>query len=372
MRAIIGPSFYRDLRQFDADCAGLFRHAWIFACLRSELPADGDYLRLASAGRELIIRNSRGIIRAFANVCSHRHAQLCFEARGSGPMRCPYHGWVYNHEGMPVGIPFKEQFPEVTADPQAYRLEEYSIDCAGEFVFVRLAPHGIGLGEYLGAHAVEFLRRASGSMDQVIDEFERNVPANWKTVVENSLEGYHVPIVHQRTLGAADGMATGYEAVVENFDSPLHSFMTKRAEPKWLAKWNRMSRQLGNWPFRFDYYVHYHFFPNLTITSFLGHSFHIQRFNPLDLHTTRVQSRILPSKFSDQTEIGRRMIERVHADSVEFTHRVFAEDSDICSKVQAGMQQAQRPAVLAREYELRVLHFQRAYLAAVNDACSPT
>jgi len=62
------------------------------------------------------------------------------------------------------------------------------------------------------------------------------------------------------------------------------------------------------------------------------------------------------------------MIAHVQNDSIDFTHRVFAEDSGICSTVQAGMQQASSRALLAREYELRVLHFQRAYLAAMSDA----
>ena len=359
------PSHYIAPQSFEAERRTLFGAAWVFAALRSELANDGDFVRVALAGSELIVRNSRGAVRAFANVCSHRHSRLCLESRGNGPMRCPYHGWVYSHEGIPVGIPFKDQFPQVLADPAGYRLQEHTTDCVGDFIFVRMADAGVGLAEYLGATAIAFLQGVSRGAGDLLDEYVKEVPANWKIVVENSLEGYHVPVVHSRTLGAADGMAAGYEAVVEDLASPRHSSMTKRAEADWLGKWKRMSRAIGDWPFRFDHYIHYLIFPNLTITSFLGYSFHVQRFDPLDHRATQVHSRILSSRFSGQSEVGRRMIAKMHADGIDFTHRVFAEDLTVCASVQSGMSQAVRPALLAADHERRVMHFQQAYLAAL-------
>ena len=359
------PLHYIEPESFLTEQRTLFGAAWVFAGMRSELASDGDFMRLALAGSELIVRNSRGVVRAFVNVCSHRHSRLCLEARGNGPMRCPYHGWVYSHEGIPVGIPFKDQFPQVLADPAGFRLQEHVTDCVGDFIFVRMATQGISLVEYLGETAVAFLQGVSRGAGDLLDEFTKEVPANWKTVIENSLEGYHVPVVHSRTLGASDGMAAGYEAVVEDFASPRHSSMTKRAEAAWLGKWSRMSRAIGDWPFRFDHYIHYLIFPNLTITSFLGYSFHVQRFDPLNHLATQVHSRILSSRFSGQTEVGRRMIAKMYADGIDFTHRVFAEDLTVCASVQSGMSQAARPAVLAADYERRVLHFQQAYLAAL-------
>jgi phenylpropionate dioxygenase-like ring-hydroxylating dioxygenase large terminal subunit len=364
--AVSRPADYLDPARFAQERESLFSTCWSFACMRGDLAADGDFVRLALAGRDLILRNSHGVLRAFANVCSHRHSRIYREARGNGPMRCPYHGWVYSHEGVPVGIPFKEQFPEVLADPQGFRLHEFAVDCAGEFVFVRLGDAGPTLAEHLGDHALAFLAGVSSGAGALQDEFERDVPANWKIVIENSLEGYHVPVVHSRTIGAADGMAAGYEAVVEDLSSPRHTWMTKEAEAGWLAKWGRMARAIGDWPFRFDHYIHYLIFPNLTITSFLGYSFHLQRFDPVDAATTRVSSRILSAKFSGQSEVGRRMIEKMHADGVAFTHRVFDEDLGVCEAVQAGMAQARRPAVLARDHEARVLHFQKACRAATR------
>ena len=54
-----------------------------------------------------------------------------------------------------------------------------------------------------------------------------------------------------------------------------------------------------------------------------------------------------------------------YADGNAFTRQVFAEDGSICRKVQTGLQQATRPAVLGVGIEDRVAHFHRAYTQAI-------
>ena len=39
-------------------------------------------------------------------------------------------------------------------------------------------------------------------MNGVLDDFREDVDANWKMVIENSLEGYHVPAVHSEYVYA--------------------------------------------------------------------------------------------------------------------------------------------------------------------------
>lgn len=366
MRAILEPKHYVDQDIFSAEQKGLFSRYWLFACLQQEVKNDGDFMRLDMAGRDIILRNNKGKLHAFANACSHRHARLCAGTRGHGPIRCPYHGWVYNGNGVPVGIPHKEQFPLVLANPEAFRLTEFETGAVGQFVFVRFSQQGPTLESYLGEHATNVLRNISDAAESLIDEFTSEVPANWKVVIENSLEGYHVPMVHSRTLGAADGMAGGYQGVEEFFDSPFHSYVIKPAAPDWLQKWKRKSRHIGTHPFHFDHYFHYLLFPNLTVTSFLGYSFHVQRFDPVNHRATRVHSRILTSKFENQTEMGRKMMEHIHQEGISFTHQVFFEDEGVCKAVQAGLEQSSHIAVLADDHERRIAHFQKTYTTAQN------
>ncbi|MGE0805347.1 MAG: aromatic ring-hydroxylating dioxygenase subunit alpha [Burkholderiaceae bacterium] len=364
----IDPVSYRDPQWLLHEYASLFRRCWIFAGLLFEL--DGHGHRVTSIGdvEILLQRDADGRPRAFLNVCAHRHAQLAPAGLHRGPARCPYHGWVYDRGGVPVGIPQPQAFAEVVADPSAHRLTEFDCEAAGQFIFVRLDGQGPGLAEFLGPdHA--FLSRMSQGIDGVLDEFEAPVPANWKVVIENALEGYHVPAVHGQTFMQVDGMQRGHEVPVDDLAHPLHSSMTHAAEPAWLRRFDRsMAAKIGRWPWRFDHYTHRHVFPNLTVTSFLGYSFHVQRFDPVDAVTTRVHSRTLGVRFEGQSEIGAKLIERIHADGHAFTRRVFDEDAAICRRVQAGLMHARRRALLGDGIERRVAHFQRAYAAFLGGA----
>lgn len=355
------PTHYRDpFHLNEIEVPKIFEKKWLFAGMKLELEGL-SHMGVQLGGHSILLQcDSDGIPHAFLNVCSHRHSQLCEPGVHRGPIRCPYHGWVYDRQGLPVGIPQKQCFPLVAAEPQRFRLSEFSCESIGQFIFVRLSPQGPCLREYLGDQAV-FLERASEGMSGILDEFQQNVPANWKAVIENSLEGYHVPAVHARTFMQTDGMDRAAEAPRFFLDDPYHSYLEHSADPTWLGRFSRMETRLGHWPWRFEHYTHHFIFPNLTITSFMGYSFHVQRFDPLTAECTRVHSRSVGVTITNGTEVGAKMMERIHSDNHIFTRRVFAEDSEICRKVQAGLRHATRPALLGCGIEDRVSHFHRAY-----------
>ncbi len=358
------PAYYHDVSHHALEIRALFASHWIFVGMTFELNGL-RHLGLNVGATELVLqRDKSGRPRAFLNVCAHRHAQLCAPGLHEGALRCPYHGWVYDREGVPVGIPQPHAFPAVVSAPQEHRLTEFACDTAGEFVFVRLSAQGPSLKQYLGPEH-DFLCRASVGMDSVLDEFRQDVRANWKVVIENSLEGYHVPAVHNQTFMQVAGMASTADGPPprDDLDHPLHSSMVHAVEPGWLARFERsVEPRLGRWPSRCSHYTHRHIFPNLTITSFMGYSFHVQVFQPTAAELTTVHSRTLGVSFQGQQEMGRRMLQRMHDDNRAFTRQVFDEDAAICARVQAGVRQARRPAVLALGLEGRVAHFQRAYV----------
>lgn len=368
MRGLILPDYYRNPSHLVLEYRHLFSECWIFVGLKQELDG-GKHQGVRVGDTEILIQSDKaGRPRAYLNVCSHRHARLCESGPHQGPVRCPYHSWTYDREGVPVGIPQSQAFPEVVADPAAFKLHEFACECAGEFIFVRLSSQGLNLQEYLGEeHA--FLTKISEGMASVHDEFRRDVEANWKVVIENSLEGYHVPAVHSKTFMQVEGMQRGHEAPTDHLGHPLHSSMTHPAEPQWLASFERRTEpKLGRWPWRVPCYTHHLIFPNLTITSFLGYSFHIQSFEPTATALTTVHSRSVGVRFEDQSPVGAKMIEQIYADSQRFTAGVFSEDGDICRKVQQGLDQALKPAVIGDGIEARVTHFHKAYSNMIDSS----
>lgn len=363
--ALDAPSLYVSAGRFTLETERLFTRQWMFAGLAGEIASADDYLRIPVAGHDVIIHNLAGELRAFINVCSHRHSLIHTEPRGHRPLVCPYHGWVYDRSGAPSRIPAPEDFPRIAANPSAYRLRAVELDRAGDFLFVRLSPGGPALAEFLG-EAFEFLARVSGSLDRPLDEFHATINANWKLVIENSLEGYHVPMVHRNTLGANQQFSRNSEDITDHLVPSGHSFMTNAANQRWLRRWQTYAADVGNWPFSFTHYVHRLVFPMLTVTSFLGYSFHIQRFHPESHNATSVHSRIYSSRHSGRSERGERTMDAIYRENIAFTRRIFEEDRRACETTHAGVLQAHSPAVFGNTLEQRVEHFRNTYLNSMR------
>lgn len=187
---------------FELERTHIFDKCWLYLGHASEVPHPGAYLRRTVAGRPLIfLRDSDGQVRAFFNTCTHRGALICRRDQGTADVfQCFYHAWTFNTKGELVGIPaeagygsgFDRQERALRPPP---RLESYR-----DFYFVSFNPDIEDLVTYL-AGAKEYI-------DLVVDQSEvgmRVVPgsnkyairANWKLLVENSIDGYHALPVHQ-------------------------------------------------------------------------------------------------------------------------------------------------------------------------------
>lgn len=361
------PRIYVDPAIFEQERSTLFRRQWICAGLANEIAAHNDFVRVPLVGHDIVVQNFHGELRAFINSCSHRHSVIQTAAAGNRPLICPYHGWAYDKRGAPMGIPCRTEFPQVSADPMLFGLQRVDLELVGHFMFVRLDTGDLGLPslpEFLG-EAFDFLARVSAAMHTPLDDYSATVNANWKILIENSLEGYHVPHVHNASLAAIDQLSPELGDVVDFFPPSGHSYMENAASPKWLRRWSNYGKDVGTWPMTLPHYVHRLLFPMLTITSFLGYSFHIQRFHPDSVDATTVHSRIYASTFTGQTERGARIIEAIFRENVHFTHKVFEEDRMASERAHAGTRQATRPSVLAANIEARLTDFRATYRRAM-------
>lgn len=359
------PRDYVSAARFTREAEQLFPRTWVFAGLAADIASPDDFLRFPVAGRDVIVHNFGGEFRAFINACSHRHSLIHTEPRGHRPLVCPYHGWAYDIRGVPTRIPLPEEFPQISANPEAFRLKPVELDRAGQFIFVRITPGGASLAEFLG-EAGYFLERVSQALGPRLDEFSSTINANWKVVIENSLEGYHVPLVHRDTLGANQQFSRDRTDIIDHLVPTGHSYMTNTANARWLKRWKTHAMETGSWPLSFDHYVHRLVFPMLTVTSFLGYSFHIQRFHPDAHNATTVHSCIQASVFSGQSERGRRTMDAIFRENIDFTRRIFEEDRRACELTHAGVMQSSSPAVFAETLEQRVADFRRTYLQALG------
>src|SRR5262249_34668333 len=79
-------------------------------------------------------------------------------------------------------------------------LRTFRLDTCGEVVFVNLSPTGPSLREWLDPVWEPW--QSLGGGYRFAATWEQGFPCNWKGVLENSLEGYHIPMVTQMALGA--------------------------------------------------------------------------------------------------------------------------------------------------------------------------
>ena len=135
-------------------------------------------------------------MRAFANVCRHRGAQVVREACGNRKtLQCHYHAWTYNLDGSLRAAPGMKDEPGF--DTSAYPLRPLRLETWGPFIFVNLDAEAKPLSHYLGE--LPALVDATGlRLDGIHRRVRRTyeIAANWKVVMDNYLECYHCPVAH--------------------------------------------------------------------------------------------------------------------------------------------------------------------------------
>ncbi len=191
---------YTDPIQAARERALVFGRVWLAACPSYELRAAGAFRVLDVADRSvLLVRGDDGLVRAFANRCRHRGTRLvdrpCGRARGT--IDCPYHGWRFGLDGALRHVPGQGGFSELRL--QTSGLTPVRHESAVGFEWICLDPDTGPLSEHLGPVA-EML--APYALDEMRPVASRRFDAacNWKAVLDNSLESYHVDTVHPSSM----------------------------------------------------------------------------------------------------------------------------------------------------------------------------
>ncbi len=196
------PAIYHDARIFALEKQHIFGAGWICLGRAADIPRVGDYLCRTSADAPVfIVRNRDASIRAFANVCAHRAAQLLDGAGHVSRISCPYHSWTYDLDGQLVGAPFMQKTPGF--DLAKFRLRELACEAWQGFVYVSLNGNAPSVKDRLQglADIVGDYRMA----DYVpVFSQEETWQTSWKCLVENFMDAYHIHRVHRNSF-ARDG-----------------------------------------------------------------------------------------------------------------------------------------------------------------------
>lgn len=188
-------------------------------------------------------------MRCFYNTCPHRGAEVCREERGNAKrFTCFYHAWTFDTSGSLLTMPdeegYGEGFKETCSLTTVPKLDSYR-----GFWFISFNHRAEPLHDYLDG-AKEYL-------DLVVDQAEEGmrilpgtneyaVKANWKLMVENSLDGYHGLPLHQtyfayvKSLG---GGISGTNLVGEGGRELGHGHVVLEGEAPYgrpIARWDHL------------------------------------------------------------------------------------------------------------------------------------
>jgi p-cumate 2,3-dioxygenase subunit alpha len=195
-------SAFVDKEIFELERSLIFDRSWLFAGHASEFPEPGDFITRTVAGRPLIlVRSDDGEIRALMNTCRHRGNLVCREHKGRGAevFRCFYHGWIYNTRGELKGIPGEAAY-SASFDRDALGLEPAprTHNHRG-MIFVSFTHDIESFADYMGEALVVINNTLDqGDMEFAEGHLKYSMRANWKLLVENSMDGYHAAFTHER------------------------------------------------------------------------------------------------------------------------------------------------------------------------------
>jgi choline monooxygenase len=187
-------SVYTDPEVHAAEKEKIFGRTWQVVGRCGQVANAGDYFTTEIIGEPvLIVRGADGVLRGFYNVCRHRAGPPA-EGCGSRKLfRCGYHGWTYDLDGSLISATEIEGIEGFR--PEDFALVPVRTEEWLNFVFVNLDPSAEPLRENLR----ELTRQVDRFPVAGMKLFERRsyeMRCNWKTYVDNYLEGYHLPSVH--------------------------------------------------------------------------------------------------------------------------------------------------------------------------------
>lgn len=186
---------------FSAEREAIFKKVWVTIARESELPNPGDYLVKHIETLEtsiLLVKNKKGEINAFHNVCVHRGMTLCGKNDTQGNKKyfaCPFHGWVYDADGKLVDVPDRQFFDE--KDLQGLALKQIAMDTWEGFIFINLDPKPAeSLEEFLGEIYDQYQGYFDDDKFKLVNRYSMQTKMNWKFYLDSSIEAYHAGVVH--------------------------------------------------------------------------------------------------------------------------------------------------------------------------------
>ena len=193
---------YIDPLMFKEESEAIIKSSWSGLAVGADIPNIGDAKPLDFLGIPLLlIRDNDFRVRVFENICRHRGMKLINHPKKiEGAIRCPYHSWCYAKTGdlistPHVGGPGKNLHRSIAKEDLG--LNEVRSYVWRDVIFVNISGKAQDFDD-THAELIERWSEFDGPMYHGGEDskFSLNLASNYKLVVENYCESYHLPWVH--------------------------------------------------------------------------------------------------------------------------------------------------------------------------------
>lgn len=165
-----------------------------YAVTRSDELTTQPLARELGADRLVVFRDETGAPRALRDRCAHRGMRLSLGRVTRGCVECPYHGWRYDGAGRCVAIPDLDYPGQIPARAAVTAFD--TLEHAG-YVWVRR-----NVQSHKPRWPIPSLPEATLRGWRAVSH-AREVACDWRLMVENVLDGSHLPFVHAGSLNKA-------------------------------------------------------------------------------------------------------------------------------------------------------------------------
>jgi phenylpropionate dioxygenase-like ring-hydroxylating dioxygenase large terminal subunit len=350
-------------------------HLWTFLGFASDIPANNDWFRTTLGGRSIFVQRFEKDIRAYLNRCAHRYYPLRTSAHGNGPIVCGFHHWRYNRDGLAIGIPNCQEMFGKTPREMNQQLPEVEIAQCGSMIFGRFPAGGQypnpSLEDWLG-DGYAILNHLTNTPPPAINRLQSDVAANWRLLMQISLDDYHLVAVHPSTFGKS-----GYlkPEKTRYFRFGAHSAYIASAPDDALAKMAEACRAANYTP---ESYRILQFFPNLIVAmiravNYLGDRYWfllVQQLVPEAYDRTRSVTRFTLLPFAKPAGVLHRQARTIAKPWVtlgfaHYARKTHREDNQVVEQLQRSASLFEADPVRALQ-EQRVSWFEEEYQSIIE------
>lgn len=321
------------------------------------IPKPGDHVERVCLETPLCaVRGNDGRARVFRNACRHRGMALVEGAGCSHALVCRYHGWTYRLDGSLAHVPHADAFPDLDVSTRNL-MEVTSVEADGLIVIGELEP-AVAQSSLRACAQDAMTALTDGSpwrskllpAERLIASESVVRPINWKVLVEQFLEGYHIRSTHRETFYPLQ-----YDdlTVVESFGPnsritfPYRNIERLRSRPE--SMWTTKRRVT---------FV-YQLFPNVMLATFPDQVIVIV-VDPIDVDHSQLTTYILATPETAEAALIAVGRQSEAGSGASLLTRGALEDNEMSAGVQRGLHAGANAFVEFGRHESAIGHFHGA------------